>query len=271
MFKNLRIIIAICAITIIAVTTILLLTVSRVNFSTLNWEIYEFPDENFAGAFFECNDSPYNPEYASIDAQLMNNKWMKNDLYCSEYFKLVKQVGNQWKIVPFTDRTGFADIMNVVEPGMSHMYTVYQRMLSIRLNDGLYRIVTDIGFDNDAGTRETHTVWAEFEIDKNAPKPQYFSSPSDCLGNFEGKEMTLDDLRKIVQALPDISLKELTQEYKCVNLSSYHGSYNLTFSTNAGAFRVRADCDYVISHMTFKIKEADIALDLLKEPEHLDD
>ena len=271
-FKRRKLIIAISGVLVIAITATLFLTVGASGFSTANWEVYSFADEKFDEVFFECSASQYNPEYVFIDAQLMNNK-MEYTLQHgghTSYF-LAKRTENDWRVVPYKKGTFPSyDLVFNLEPGESYSFTIEPKMFSGKLDEGVYRIFTPIWFHNADGTEERHTIWAEFEIDKNAPKQETSALSADWIGNPGGKEMTLDDLREIAKTIPELSLKELIHEYGCVNVSNGNG-YNMLFSCKAGSLQVIADSNYKISRMTFKIQEADMALDLLTEAKHLDD
>ncbi|MFT4143148.1 MAG: M56 family metallopeptidase [Mobilitalea sp.] len=144
-------------------------------------EVYDFPDENFKQIFFQCNDTPYNPEYNSIHAQLMNNQNVQ-DLTCGSYFTLVKQVGDVWEIVPFADGVAFDDIAFEIEDGMSYDYSITPEMFSVKLDEGQYRIITDIYYQEiEVETPVKQTIRAEFTIDESAPKPEILdlSMPSE--------------------------------------------------------------------------------------------
>ncbi|MCL2013545.1 MAG: M56 family metallopeptidase [Oscillospiraceae bacterium] len=279
-FKRRRLIIAVCAAAIIAGTAILFLTASGGNFSTSNWEIYTFADENYKRVFFECNDSPYNPEYISIDAQLMNTQ-IKNGIGYEEAFILVKQIGDEWKIVPFANKAKINPVSYDLEIGSSFNYIITPEKLAVKLDEGQYRIVTYLYPASQTPHMTAtgwirHTVWAEFKIDKNAPKQETFTIPSEWFGNskwfgnFDDNEMTIDELREIVKNISELTMKDL-MKYCWINLSSDFRNYNALFSIEKGSLQVIADSDYIISRMDFKIKEADTALDLLKEPERFDD
>lgn len=133
-------------------------------------EVYTFPNEKFNQIFFQFNDTPYNPEYHSINAQLMNNQNLQ-DLTCGNFFTLVKQVGDEWEIVPFADGVEFEVITFQIEDGMSFNYSITPEMFNIKLDEGQYRIITDINYLED-GTPVKQTIWAEFTIDKSADKQE---------------------------------------------------------------------------------------------------
>ncbi len=144
-------------------------------------KVYDFQDESFQQVFFKFNDTPYNPEYNSIYAQLMNNQNVRN-LTCSNYFTLVKQVNDVWEIVPFADGVKFDDIAFKIEDGMSYDYSITPEMFNEKLDEGQYRIITDIYYQDIEGEIPVKkTVWAEFSIDESAPKPEILdlSMPSE--------------------------------------------------------------------------------------------
>ena len=136
---------------------------------------YEFPGEKYDQIFFKCNDSPYNPENIAIFAQLMINRNTEGYYTCGEAFTLVKQFRNVWKIIPFAEGTAFTEIAFIVDNGMSFDYVIRPEMLSVRLDEGNYRIVTEIyHHEIEGATPVKHLVWADFTIDKDAPKPEVY-------------------------------------------------------------------------------------------------
>jgi len=201
-----------------------------------NWAIYTFPNENSDLVFFQCNDTPYNPDYTVISAQLMNNRGL-SDLKCGEQFTLVKQIGKVWKIVPFADGTGFNDVAWFIENGMSFGYSIRPEMFAFKLGEGNYRIVVNALWYG-AEPRETLTVWADFTIDGNAPKQEINHIPDGWLGNFDGKDMTLDDVRELAAKGDELLFEDLRQ-YKGGNVSSRFGSYLMVYGV-AGGYRLIA-------------------------------
>ena len=182
-FKKTSRVIIVAAVVLVAVLSVGF-AVDRVSYAINmeDWEIYDFPDKNFEQVFFECNDTPYNPEYIVISAQLMNNQNIQG-LICSSYFTLVKQAGDTWNIVPFADGTGFKTVAHQLENGSSFDYSIRPEMFTDELSEGQYRIVTDIYHHRIEGeVPEKHTVWADFIIDKNAPKQETyeFAIPSEA-------------------------------------------------------------------------------------------
>ncbi len=144
-------------------------------------EVYTFPTENFKQIFFQFNNTPYNPEYNSINAQLMNNQNLQG-LVCDTKFTLVKQIGEVWEKVPFADGVEFDDNMIEIEDGMSYDYSITPEMFNVKLDEGQYRIITDIYYQEiEDETPVKKTVWAEFNIDESAPKPEILdlSMPSE--------------------------------------------------------------------------------------------
>jgi hypothetical protein len=64
--------------------------------------------------------------------------------------------------------------------GESFSYAVTPDMLSSELDEGQYRIVTDVWRNEH---QDGETVWADFVIDKNAPKQETVTMPADWFGN----------------------------------------------------------------------------------------
>ena len=204
--------------------------------NTADWASYEFQADHYDRVFFRCNDTPYNPEYFSISAQLMNNQDVPG-LTCGTYFTLVKQVGASWKIVPFAEGTAPDDIAFPLENGMSFDYTIRPDMLANRLGEGAYRIVTDITLHAVEGEAPaTHTVWADFTIDRNAPKSEIFSIPAEWYGNFDGKDMTLDDVRALAAKGVGLQFDDL-RPYRGANFSSSFDRYVMVYGV-AGGYRL---------------------------------
>ena len=111
----------------------------------------------------------------------MNNQNLQ-DLTCGNYFTLVKQVGDEWEIVPFADGVEFEDITFQIEDGMSFNYSITPEMFNTQLDEGQYRIITDINYlEIEGGTPLKQTIWAEFTIDKSAAKQEILdlSMPSE--------------------------------------------------------------------------------------------
>jgi len=250
--KPSRIIIAVAVILTVALSVGFALNRASENVNAASGEIYVFPEENFASVFFQCNDSPYNPEYIVISAQLMNNQNVRG-LACGESFTLVEKAGDSWRTVPFAEGTGFDDIAFMLEDGSSFGYDIRPEMLAVKLHEGQYRIVTHVWItgekspasttgaltENDSPASqnmEKHLVWADFSIDKNAPPQETFTVPASWFGNASGKEMTLNDVRELA-AKGDGLLFEDLQQYQGGNASSDF-NYNIMVYSVAGGYRL---------------------------------
>ncbi|MDR1531860.1 MAG: hypothetical protein LBS62_06705 [Clostridiales bacterium] len=232
-----------------------------------DWDLFDMPDENYGGIFFKTDREAYHTDFLIISAQLMNTT--RGAVFISgNYYTLVKQDGDVWRVVPFDSSLGFDDIAHILPYGESQSYHITPDKLAARLDGGRYRIVAEV-YGPKTGEALKHSVWTEFLIDKNAEK-QEKAEDSLYLGRLDGRIMTLEDMREIVGRLPNVLLKDL-QEYRGVNISSSRDSYNMLFTVESGSLQVYAGPDYIISKMTFKKKEASVALDLLAEPERLED
>ena len=155
-------------------------------------------------------------------------------LTCGTYFTVVKQVGDSWEIVPFKDGTGFNDILYFLENGSSISYDIRPEMLSVKLNEGQYRIITEIyHHEIESETPIKYIVWADFTIDKNAPKQETITVPPDWFGNFDGKEMTLEDVRNLAAKGNALLFRDLRQ-YRGMNVSSNFSSYIMVYGVEDG-------------------------------------
>ncbi|MCL2140099.1 MAG: diacylglycerol kinase family protein [Dehalococcoidia bacterium] len=135
-----------------------------------NWDEVVFPHESIEGIFFECYGAQYSPEFSLISAQL-KNQFATGHYVCGTSFTIAKQVGNVWKKVPFRSGTVFTSIAIGLNIGSSYDYSVQPAMLSVKLREGQYRIITDISFYESEGNQaHKYTVWADFTIKKNAPE-----------------------------------------------------------------------------------------------------
>ena len=144
------------------------LALNQINYD--NWETYAFPAEEFAAISFRTERMEYNPDFTAIHACLTNEN-AASEVMCGDYFRLMYQDGDTWRVVPFRDGISFNDIGWLLEPGDSKTFTLTHGMSKSKLRPGQYRMVTEIWFDNAVGERETKTVWAEFRIDRTVIIP----------------------------------------------------------------------------------------------------
>jgi hypothetical protein len=140
----------------------------------------------------------------------------ERELTCGTDFRLFKSVGGDWTLVPFVD-TAFTSIALRLENGSSTNYTLQPYMLSEKLGEGDYRIVTNVRYG--AEPDEAMDVYAEFRIDGDAPPQEVVTFPEGFFGRFDGRNMTLDDVRALAQKGDKLILEDLSQ-FNCVNFSS---------------------------------------------------
>lgn len=205
---------------------------------TSDWETYIFPAENYDKVFFKCNDTPYHTDYIyfGISAQLMNNQ-SDQAVICGEPFTLVKKIGDSWKIVPFSGKYLFILPAYILDKGDSYDYTIKHDQFAVELTEGQYRIITEITHSENADeTPATHIIWADFDIDGTAPQPQTFTVPGEWFGNFEGKKITLDDLRIFAEKGYELRFADFAN-YQGFNASSNFGSYNMLYSVDGVPLR----------------------------------
>jgi hypothetical protein len=229
---------------------------------------YEFPEGNYYDIFFKTDREAYNPDFISIDGQLMNTN-REVTYTCGEHFTLVKQAGDEWKVVPLVSDV-FYDIAYVLSYGDSYSYQITPEVLSVKLDEGKYRIVTDVSIHTDeTNSPKGYTVWAEFHIDKSAVPQETITIPSGWLGNFDGEEMTPEAVKRIAHnytmSAPSVdpnglsAWKQLTiddlSEYKSMNFSSDTNAYNVWYSVENGfnlVARSGAGENGVISRMSVR-------------------
>ncbi len=75
---------------------------------------------------------------------MLTNQEMESGLTCGKAFTLVKQVGDNWRIVPFTEGVSFDDVAIDLSIGVGETYHLTPAMLSAELDVGNYRIVTGV-------------------------------------------------------------------------------------------------------------------------------
>ena len=186
---------------------------------------------------FRTDRDAYRPDFINISVQLMCID-RETVINCGESFALLKQTGSGWQHVPFKDSMGFDSIAFTLEYGDSNSYTLTPEMLKSKLNEGNYRFETVIWYGNDPLTKQT--IWTEFSIDKKAAEQEVFYVPDEWFGTFDGKDMTIKDVRKLAERGDALTLKELI-EYNGMNFSSSFGQQNRHFIVEGGyALVVRA-------------------------------
>ncbi|MGE4485730.1 MAG: M56 family metallopeptidase [Oscillospiraceae bacterium] len=133
--------------------------------SESNWETYHFPSYEYDRVTFSTDAAMYDSSFTEITAKLTNTD-MESGLTCGKAFTLVKQVGNEWRIVPFAEDVAFPEIAFDLAVGDSTEYTLTPDMLPDELAAGNYRIVTEGWYTGETSTTRTlRIVWAEFTID----------------------------------------------------------------------------------------------------------
>ncbi|GHU87424.1 hypothetical protein FACS1894202_01680 [Clostridia bacterium] len=237
---------------------------------TSDWATYEFLNENYDGIFFKTGREAYNPKFVSISAQLMNID--KEHIFtCGEHFTIVKQIGAEWKVVPFTDGADvFYSIAYPLEYGSSRDYSVAPERFREPLAPGVYRVVTDVWYDDTNG-RKGFTVWAEFHIDENAEIQETLTIPSDWLGNPNGEEMTVEQMKLFAERFVSLSrvmsIKSDLSEYKSFNFSSSTNAYNMEYPVEGRlvGLIVRADSDGIINRVTIRRVSDSATLEISSE------
>ena len=176
-----------------------------------DWASYDFPYFNYhdpdntlnpdVKVSFNTDEGTYPPSVHVINARLTNVA-IASELTCGTYFTLVRQLGDEWRVVPFKDDIGFDSIAILLGIGQSETYTITRDMFAADLTPGKYRIVTDVWYrgarvaylppeaapqENDPAfyNMEKLTVWADFHISENEADPRPITPP-DAPGIDEG-------------------------------------------------------------------------------------
>ncbi len=127
-----------------------------------DWEVYDFPSYLYDRVTFNTEAEIYPPSFEAINAVLVNQE-METGLTCGKAFTLVKQVGDDWQIVPFAEGISFNEIAINLPVGGSETYNLTPNMISVKLGTGNYRIITDVWYTNESEP-VVRTVWADFTI-----------------------------------------------------------------------------------------------------------
>lgn len=127
-----------------------------------DWEVYDFPSYLYDRVTFNTEAEIYPPSFEAINAVLVNQE-METGFTCGKAFTLVKQVGDDWWIVPFAEGLTFTQEAINLPVGVSETYNLTPNMISVKLGAGNYRIITDVWYANEPDPA-VRTVWADFII-----------------------------------------------------------------------------------------------------------
>jgi len=127
-----------------------------------DWEVYKFPGYFYDRVTFTTKAGISPPSFEAINAVLVNQE-METGLTCGKAFTLVKQVGDDWRIVPFAEGLTFTQEAINLPVGVSETYNLTPNMISVKLGVGNYRIITDVWYTNEPEP-VVRTVWADFTI-----------------------------------------------------------------------------------------------------------
>ncbi|NLL04691.1 MAG: hypothetical protein GX270_02635 [Clostridiaceae bacterium] len=127
-----------------------------------DWEVYEFPSYLYDRVTFNTEAEIYPPSFDAINAVLVNQE-METGLTCGKAFTLVKQVEDDWWVVPFAQGLTFGQEAINLPVGGSETYNLTSNMISTELSTGNYRIITDVWYTNEQES-VVRTVWADFTI-----------------------------------------------------------------------------------------------------------
>ena len=165
---------------------------------------------------FQTDREAYNPDFINISVQLMNTD-RESVLNCGESFTLQKWTGGRWQQVPFKDSIGFDGLALMLSYGDSQGFTLTPNMLDSKLDEGRYRIETNVWYESDPVVMQT--LWAEFSIDKSAEAQTTFETPKDWFATTNGKDMTLEDVKTLAKKGDTLVLNDI-MGYNGVNFSS---------------------------------------------------
>jgi len=138
------------------------LTVNRaVPDNSSDWEVYEFPSYLYDRVMLTSESEVYPSSFEVINVTLKNME-MESGLQCSKAFTLVKKFNEEWRIVPLVDNEP-AHVSDL-SVGESETYTLTPDMLSVELEPGNYRIVTEVWYASEQPPQIVRTVWVDFTI-----------------------------------------------------------------------------------------------------------
>jgi beta-lactamase regulating signal transducer with metallopeptidase domain len=192
------------------------------------WDVYNFPNYLYDRVTFDTEAEIYPPSFEAINAVLTNQE-MESGLTCSKSFTLVKQVGNDWRVVPFAEGLIFTQEVIILPVGVSETYRLTPDMLSVKLRAGNYRIVTEVWYANEQPPMTVRKVWTDFTI-------------SETKAN-----MTLNDVRMLAQKGDALKFEDFS-DFKGGDASS-NINYNIMVYGVEGGYRliVRSDGKHIDS------------------------
>lgn len=127
-----------------------------------DWKVYKFPGYFYDRVTFTTEAGICPPSFEAINAVLVNQE-METGLTCGKAFTLVKQVGDDWRVIPFAEGLTFTQEAINLPVGVSETYNLTPDMISVKLGAGNYRIITDVWYTNEPEP-VVRTVWADFTI-----------------------------------------------------------------------------------------------------------
>jgi hypothetical protein len=145
---------------------------------TESWRLFAFPNENFPDEIsFATEYDIYATDSEVVRAILRNvaNESQGYTIGGGEHFFIVKEVSDDWRIVPFGDKW-FPDVEFIMFSGYSSSFSfTMEDLYHGRLPIGLYRIVKVVGLGTYDTTGEipwylynpmhwSGYVWAEFAV-----------------------------------------------------------------------------------------------------------
>lgn len=177
------------------------------------WEVYDFPSYLYDRVTFNTEASVYPTSFEVIYAVLTNTE-MEGRLTCSMAFTLVKQVGDDWRKVPFAEGVAFTEMAIILPVGANETYSLSSDMFSVKLDAGNYRIVTDVYYTNEPAPI-VRTVWADFTI-------------SETRAN-----LTLDDVRAFAQKGDALTFEDF-KDFKGADASSTINYHIMVYGVEGG-------------------------------------
>ncbi len=128
-----------------------------------DWDKYNFPGYLYDRVTFHTEAAVYPTSFEAINAVLTNTE-LETGLICGKAFTLVKQVGVDWRTVPFAKGVSFHDLAIDLPIGNSETYRLAPDLFSVKLDAGNYRLVTDVRYANEPPPPTVRKVWADFTI-----------------------------------------------------------------------------------------------------------
>ncbi len=206
--------VVVVSITLVAALIIGFISNRPATVGSFEWEEYKFPSYLYDRVTFNTQAEIYPLLFDAINA-ILTNKEMETGLTCGKAFTLVKQVGDDWRVVPFVESVSFDDVAINLSVGVSETYSLTPDMLPVKLDVGNYRIITEVWYFNEQSSQTVRTVWTDFIISETK------------------WSLTVDDVRELAK-MGDALRFEDFDDLKSLDASSNTNYHIMVYYVNGG-------------------------------------